>query len=329
MPPRTRPRRYAPGVLRDTRRLEVPELDAFYEQTDLRTPWLRVMVNRGRNVTSDCALVERVSPFIRRIGGDGRTAVTFVLRGRGRLDEAGRQGWVDERSFVVSNLARLGTEAFGAEETDVLALEWDPSVVGAAHPGAFAVEQLARADRARLTEVVAALRGPHAVSAVLRVFDFLRGVGFAVRSPAAAELDEERDARAELAMRVHAACSEALSALSTMPAIQDIVSAFGTNPRRVHRLVGTVAERYRLPWAHWKGALHHMRLAHALRMLSAPGATTELVARRAGFRSATALCHALAKGGLPSPGTLARAARRGALETWTVFAGSPGTSFAA
>jgi transcriptional regulator GlxA family with amidase domain len=71
---------------------------------------------------------------------------------------------------------------------------------------------------------------------------------------------------------------------------------------------------------HWRGALHHMRLAHALRLISAPGATTELVARHTGFRSPTALCHAFAKGGLPSPGVLARAARKDALESWTAFA---------
>jgi AraC-like DNA-binding protein len=287
-----------------------------------------VTTHRGRNVTSDCALVERVSPFIGRIGGDGRAAVTFVLRGRGRLDEGERRGWVDDRSFVASHLGRFGTEAFGGVHTDVLALEWDPKVLGAPHGGAFVVERLASADRARLRDVVAGLRGPDPTSAVLRVFDFLISLGFPLRRPEAGELRGKPDPREELAMRVHAACSVALSSLPTRPAIEDIVSAFGTNPRQVHRLLGIVAERYRLPWAHWRGALHHMRLAHALRLLSAPGATTELVARCTGFRSPTALCHALAKGGLPSPGALARAAAKDALESWTAFA-RPNRSVAA
>ncbi|HEX3344245.1 MAG TPA: hypothetical protein VHS09_06715, partial [Polyangiaceae bacterium] len=159
--------------------------------------------------------------------------------------------------------------------------------------------------------------------------DFLRTLGFPLRRIEHGELHERLDARAELARRVHAACSTALASLPMRPAMVDVVSALETHPRQIHRLVAAVAERYRLPWAHWRATLHHLRLAHALRLLSAPGATTEHVARRTGFRSPTALCHAFAKGGLPSPGVLARSARRGALEAWTAFAPTPGREVAA
>jgi hypothetical protein len=63
--------------------------------------------------------------------------------------------------------------------------------------------------------------------------------------------------------------------------------------------------------------LHHTRVLQALRLLAAPGATTETVARLTGFRAPTALCHTFAAGGLPSPGVLARAATRDVLDRWT------------
>jgi len=94
------------------------------------------------------------------------------------------------------------------------------------------------------------------------------------------------------------------------------VGELGSNARTVHRRIERIAERYVLPWSHWRSALHHTRIVQAIRWLGAPGATTELVARLTGFRSPTALCHAFAAAGLPSPGTLARAARRGPLEAW-------------
>ena len=74
--------------------------------------------------------------------------------------------------------------------------------------------------------------------------------------------------------------------------------------------------RYALLWGHWRSALHQARVLSALRLLSAPGATTERVAKLAGFRSPSALCHTFAVAGLPSPGALAREARRDPLVTW-------------
>jgi hypothetical protein len=140
-------------MLHDVRTLVCQELDARYEQVDLRTPWMRIAVTRGRNVTSDFALVDRATSFVGRTARKGRNAMTLVLRGHARFEEAGRRGWLEEGSFVASELARGGTEAYAGDESEVIAFEWDTEAMEAPHDGAFRIERISSVDRVRLREV--------------------------------------------------------------------------------------------------------------------------------------------------------------------------------
>jgi AraC-like DNA-binding protein len=313
-------------MLRDVRRLVAPELDASYEQVDLRTPWLRVVVTHGRNVASDFALVDRATSFLGRVARPGRNTATFVLRGRARFEEVGRRGWLAADTFVVSDAARGGTEAYAGARNDVLALEWNTHALDASHHGVFQIDRLSDGDARALRKAHAqVLHEGRGIEVVLRILEVLRAIGFPLRhlTPRDLQADDADDRRS---VAVQAACYAALSSLASHPAMEDVVSAVETNPRQVNRVLGALSRRYRLPWSNWKGALHHVRLSHALRLLSAPGATTEAVARLTGYRSPTSLCHAFAKAGLPSPGVLVDAARGDVLEAWTSFA--PPTSSA-
>lgn len=303
-------------MLRDVRLFDAPELDAHHEQIEVRTPSLRVGVQRGRNVVSDYALVQRASPFLHHLQ---RAEITILLEGSGRFDEAGRHLHLVAGSIAVSDQARGGTEAYGGPACRWLTIEWDPALLGVA-PGPVVVDRMPDRDRARfaqLADVLSAGGDPRTLAgAMADVLSLLRtfGVGFARVS--AADLAHATAAEEQ---RLHSAVNAHLSQLRAFPAIDDVIDDIGWNARRVHRHVQSMARRYRLPWETWREALHYTRLLQAVRLLAAPGATTELVAKLTGFRAPTALCHAFADGGLPSPGVLARAARRDVLDVWSSF----------
>jgi AraC-like DNA-binding protein len=305
-------------VLRDVRRLEVPELDAFQIQVDVRTPSLRVGTQYGRNVASDFALLQRAAPFLHHLR---RPQLTIMLEGYGRFDENGRREWLRPGVIAVSDQGQAGTDAFAGATCRWLVLDWDPAAVGAPYVHGVRVEPVAPRDLARLDEASRRLAGPHAAQAASEIVSLLRAWGLALAPIASRDIE----AAAEDAVdgRIQGAFAERLSNLGAHPGISDLVAELGTSERQLSRRIGRIARRYGLPWTHWRAALHHTRLLQALRLLAAPGATTEKVARLTGFRAPTALCHAFEKGGLPSPGVLAAAARRDPLDGWSDFAFRP------
>lgn len=299
-------------MLRDTLRLDAPELGAFHVQTNVRSASLRVGLHRGGNVASDYALLQRVSPFLHHLT---RPALTVLLAGEGRFEEGERRVWLRPGDIVRSDQARAGTEAYSGERCLWLVMDWDPAACGAGFDGPFAVDRLASRDRSRLERAIAALEGPAPDDAVADVVAALRAAGLAFAPPDEPDAPSACDAT----QRLQRAINERLSQLDAHPALDDLADELGWNDRRLHRHVNALAKTYRLPWDHWRSALHHTRLLQALRLLAAPGATTEQVARLTGFRGPSALCHALGRGGLPSPGALHRAARGYVLDGWAAF----------
>jgi hypothetical protein len=297
-------------VLRDVLRLDAPELDAHHVQLDVRTATLRVGLQRGKNVASDYALLQRASPFLHRLS---RPALTILLEGDGRFEEGARRAWLRPGDVALSDQARGGTEAYAGATCRWLVLDWDPTTMGAKLDGDFRVERLSARDRARLDRAAVALEGPDPATAVAAIVDVLRGWGLPFERPRAdvGALPDPDD------HRLLSVVGDQLSHLRAHPALDDVTERLGWNLRRVNRRVISLADDYHLPWGRWRDALHHTRVLQALRLLAAPGATTETVARLTGFRAPTALCHTFAAGGLPSPGVLARAATRDVLDRWT------------
>jgi AraC-like DNA-binding protein len=305
------------GRIRDTRHLAVPELGAFHTQIDLRSTALRLTFAEGQNVTSDFALLEKVAPFAAQLAPRPRAELLLVLRGQGRFEEGPRRLFMNAGEAGFSKLVSSCSAAYSGDVSRVLCVQWEPRV-GVALPGGLTVVRFGARDLARLDEAAASLGGEHAAGAVRQIFGVLQSLGFAFEPSAVADLEGSDDPRNEGA---RVAWNGRLSCLHESPTIEEVASEVGWSTRHVNRRMGSIARHYALPWSHWKDTLHGVRMLQALRLLSSPGATTELVARATGFRSPNGLCHALAKGGLPSPGVLARAARRDVLDAWTAFAG--------
>jgi hypothetical protein len=154
---------------------------------------------------------------------------------------------------------------------------------------------------------------------LVEIFDLLRAFGFPFERLTRADVERRPTPAGHQALAD--AVARSLSGIDRLPSIDDVRADLSLTQRTVHRQLRSIADEYALAWKNWRAALHQTRVLSALRVLAAPGATTELVARLAGFRSAAALCHTFAVAGLPSPGVLARAARRDAIVRWVDYLG--------
>jgi hypothetical protein len=271
----------------------------------------------GRNIAADFAVIERASPFIHRLR---RCAVSIVLEGIGRFEEGGRRAWLGPGDLAFSDERRMGTEAYAGEECRTLIVEWEPAVLGSPITRPFFVERLSKSDLARVCDLWRTCEGPQHDDAVVELIAILRAHGVPLSQVTAGDLAKDFDPRLQ---QLATAMTNALSRLEHHPAIEDVVDELGWGARLVNRKIDAYAERYALPYPHWRSALHYTRMMHAVRLLAAPRATTEIVARLTGFRAPAALCHAFAKAGLPSPGVLAKAARSDVLDAWIPFGETP------
>jgi AraC-like DNA-binding protein len=308
------------GLIFAVRRLHAPALEAFHEDSEVRSPALRVAIRAGRNVTTDYGLVERAFPFSHRMK---RPQISIVLAGEGRAEENGRRVWIRRGTFLASDggARRRARMVYGGSVLRQVLVEWDPSVFGAPFDRELDLSTLGEEDCARLGDAASrAVGGRGSRSALVELFAILKSAGVPFDSIDESQLPEE--SADPVVEGLHAAIATQLSALQRYPGSIDLASMLGWNARTMHRRVAELSDAYALPWTHWRSALHSQRMMDATRLLAAKGATTEAVARLTGFRAPSALCHAFAKAGLPSPGLLARAARRDPLDTWTQFAPS-------
>jgi len=304
--------RYARSVLREIRRLGPRELDASHVAVELRTPDVRVAVHRGRNVVSDYRLLALAAPFLEF---HGRIALTLVLEGGARFEEGGRRAFLEPGDLVLDALS--GTEAHGGVTSEVLVLEWNPVFGGAPEAGRFELARLGPRDHERIAALARTFDRDASVDTMVTLLDIVRSVGVPLERLTRG--DVEHGAAQPEQQALADAVTTSLSHLEGLPAIEEVSDALGLPQRTVNRRLRAMADEYNLSWTHWRSALHQTRVLTAIRLLAAPGATTELVARLSGFRSPTGLCHAFAEAGLPSPGVLARSARRDVLAAWADY----------
>ncbi len=307
-------------MFREERSYFAPEVDAHYWGVELRSPNLRIARMVMKNVTSDYGLLERATPFS---GNSTRSCLTLVIEGEGRFDELGRRAFTKAGDLLVSDQRARGTEAYTGTSSEILVLEWDPRVFGAPVRGRFRQVRLGLRERGVLRSLARRLSGPSPAPFAVALLDRLRAYGLPFVSVAEGDL---ADRTSEADRRLSAEVARQLSQLTSHPSIDDLTDALGWTTRHVNRRFAALARAHGMPFHHWRALLHHTRLLTASRLMSAPGATTELVARLTGFRSPTALCHAFAKASWPSPGTLARLAKRDVLDAWGAFAAPSASS---
>lgn len=290
---------------------ELPELGARHRSMEARAPGLRIAWLRGENVATDYGLLHRATPFQPM----HRAALTVVLEGDARVEEGASRWFLTEGALNFSDQSAGATEAFAGPVSSYLVLEWDPAVLGVAKPSELTTTRLDLRTLERLRAWAAALEGPEPGRATLEIMAIFRAIGVPLL-----RLDHDhlvdRTSAADRALST--AFARHLARLEAHPSIEDVSAEVGQSARHVHRRIAALAAQYSFPWQHWRASLHQARMLAALRMVSV-GATTELVARKTGFRSPTALCHAFAKAGLPSPGALARSAKLGVLDRWGDF----------
>ena len=299
-------------VFRTTARFDVGEVNAHHRSTEARAEGMRIAWLRGENVSSDYGLLNVAAPFAH---GQSRGSITIVLEGDARFEERSSRAWLRPGALAVSDQGANGTEAFAGPVSSYLVFEWDPACFGVAPPRSFQTTKLDARDLDRVRELALDLEGPHPAVATSSIVALLRANGLALAPVVAGDL-VDRTTEADRALTN--AVQSHLSRLELHPSIDDVVAELGWSSRHVNRRLAALAKAYSLPWEHWRSSLHQARMMAALRLASV-GAATELVSRKTGFRSPTALCHEFAKAGLPSPGALARAARagHGVLDAWS------------
>ncbi len=288
---------------------DVPEVGARHRSMEARAPGFRIGWLRGENVATDYGLLHRATPFAQF---QSRAAITVILEGSGRFEERSRRAFLETGSLSISDQRNHGTEAFVGPTSSYFVFEWEPRELGVPAPSEFATTRLSARDVARLRELVPGLEGPTPARTTLEIMDVLRANGLPL-----ARIDEgylaDRTTPEERALS--AAIAKYLGRLEDFPAIEEVSAELGWSSRHVSRRIAELAKRHAFPWESWRASLHQARILAALRLASV-GATTELIARKTGFRSPTALCHAFSKAGLPSPGALAKSARRDVLDRW-------------
>ncbi len=264
-----------------------------------------VRCTRGEGLVQDERLLMNPQP-------PGRSKLLVVLRGRCTVfvgDDA--HELTVGQAVAVRDLDSLRLRSTSGLET--LEFDWSPGRGFGPEPGA---RLECGAVGATTLHALRSLReGMHTGRTDAGLFEGLtRGLG-ALRSEGLG-VDERRiEPVAEPAsepvptQRVLSLVDRTLSRLDQNPDAEEMASEMGQTRRTLHRHLQAMAGRNLLVTGEWRAQRDQYRLLLATVYLSHPAATARLVARLVGYRSAEALCHALARQGLPAPMQLRRELR--------------------
>jgi hypothetical protein len=279
----------------------VTRLGALLESHALVHARFRLDITCNRNVVSDERLWLRA--FARK-GHMHRSVLAIVFEGRAWLEHEGRRLPLDAGGMaILPNKVGVSVRREGARFLGAM-LEWDPGTLGDRAPAARPMGHLSLPDlhalRALVEAVTARPRSDgEARELFVAILDALRGVGVPLDAPGATTLVEEEPQGPWEALRT--ALDRSLSDLHSRPMIVDLESALGASPRHIQRMVSSFHARYGFDAGGWRDALHRRRMLVGTALMTAPGATTEIVARAIGYGSPTAFCHAMAGANLPAP----------------------------
>lgn len=279
-------------MLTQRRIVSIPALDMWSRRRALYHPAFRVELIEHHNRTTEGVLIQHTAPHRR---ASGRSQLSIVLAGRALVRSHGKQHWLEPGdALVVDDVAGLVSR----NEPDVagnfvcLDIEWEPGTLGTRATG-LAVERVGD------TLPVAGLfdDAPAALSDLLAR---LRALGFGFERHEPGALVDHVPGMQALSSALDAALNEA-----STPTSIDLEARLGMTDRKIRRAVSALVERYRLRGgSNWR-EMRNQRINEAAFSMTAPGATTERVARAFGYAAPSALCLAFANLGLPSPGNVA------------------------
>jgi hypothetical protein len=275
-------------------------LGAALESHALVHARFRLDATRNRNVVSDERLWLRA---FGRKGHVGRPVLAVVLEGRASIEHEGRRTFLEPGVLATfPNKRDMVARQEGARFVGFF-LEWDPGTLADAPCATHATTRLSVPDthalRALVDGVAARPKTPgDAQGLFTAVVGALARAGAPVRAPADALLAEPVPAACHA---IRTALDRSLSDLHARPMIVDLERSLGASPRHIQRLVVAFHARYGFDAGGWRDALRRRRMLVGTALMTAPGATTDLVARALGYGSPTAFCHAMADSRLPTP----------------------------
>lgn len=282
----------------------VPGHDASLRRTVFRDESFRIAVMVSRGIANDFGVYMQTVACQAQAR---RSQLSILLAGRGYFAPHGRTIELSPGAVVASDQAEQEAEGYAGTPCEVIVLEWDPDDLF--EPGPRGPAQTARLSRAaveRLRALVARSDEGSAAAWVVELLAVLRASGLPLRG--------ELDRRALSAPAPHAttygALGDALARLDAQPTLTELAETLGVTERQAHRRLAELLRDYGVPFDGWRDFVNESRIEWTLQVLSVAGLSQERAARVSGFRSSTALHHALSLRGAATPGALAKVLRQ-------------------
>jgi hypothetical protein len=269
-----------------------PISGARYEIHEALHTLFRVRVTRTVGVIVDEHLLY---PAMEWTGDGARPQAEVTLEGKLRNTENGEVRWVPPGSFALGG-ALSSLYARVERDSLILSVDWALGSLGARIPRGLPTGNLSPgAHRALIEHANAITRGD--LSVVAPLLDVLRAEGVPLDPVRAEDLHLEID---EEDRAVIAALTAAMCNLAASPMSVDLERTLGRSRRHVVDSVRRVTQRFGLNGSDWRSLRDRFRLNAAAVLCTHELARTETVARAVGYGSGRALCHALARAGLPT-----------------------------
>lgn len=297
--------------------MRVPRLDVAREAHFLLHRGLRAYVVRAHG-----AIVEKRLFLGTELLLDhrGRHAVQIVLSGRMRLAHGGRETWLSPGDVSLQRWV-FPDERWEGEPFEAVVLEWTPAWSSGPWPEAtsgdapetneWMVDRMSPRELERLAQWSATvaeseLSPDRAAAHLAALLELLASAGLPVRRADPQNPGELIEPVSAAARHLAAPLSASLSNLGQRPMLVDLEHALGRSSRHLRRGLSELLHCYDFYGGSWQRLRHWWRLSMAATLMTAPGATTELVGDLLGYGSPRAFCLAMSQAGLPSPGRIAR-----------------------
>ncbi len=285
-------------MLASHRCVVVPEIGARVSTHAVLHARYRLHAVHLERVTVEDAIAMRAFD---RLGHVGRPIATLLLDGAARLGLRGESAWIAPGDVIAMDVKGPVVMRQEGERYAALAFEWDLDWLGA-RSGPLRPTRMDDRARAALWAVFEdVVAGVATAGAIVRVAEVLCDAQIALRAPDPAECAE---ATPDGTVALSAALDRLFSRLDEQPMLADLERALGVSSRQLNRLIAAFNARYGFNAGGWRDARNRRRLLVGVALMTAPGATGELVARAVGYRTLSAFTHALTEAGLPPPSAI-------------------------
>lgn len=289
-------------MLFTNRMIHAPDLGLHTGGYLLSHTKFRIALEVARELISDAGVFARA--FSQASPASSRNVLFLPLCGIARIRRLGHEAILRRGEFLMEEKQRGYLPRY--EYAVVLIVEWEAGFLATRPFAPGSTGRISRSGLHRLRRIVGSLplvgHGDQAASQMAAsILSVLRAEGLPFDLASAGDLDEPTDSWVN---QLNRAVDDAIQGVGRGPAIQDLQRTLGWSPRTIQRRLHEKHLRYGLHSSGWRDLLLRSRLAYGTNLLSAPGATTELVSATLGYGSPHALRKAMIEAGLPAPGQI-------------------------